>query len=331
VSQDDPTEFQARLKQFEGRELGEPFVARDPVNIPMIRHWCDAMSDANPVYTDPQAAEGSVHGGIVAPPTMLQAWTMRGLKPPPTKGADVQKELWGVFDSRGYTSIVAVNCDQEYARYLRPGDLLTHSVVIDSISDEKKTALGQGHFISQLHTFRDQRGETVGTMRFRLFRFKPPAKGDAPKEAPKEAPKDASKDPSRPRPPRPRPGMTRDTEHFWAALKEGKLLIQKCRSCGKLRHPPEPMCPHCNSLEWDTTLSKGRGRIYSFVVMHYPPIPAFDYPNPIALVELDEGVRIVSNVIGIPKDDIAIGMEVQCEFVACDDDLTLHQFRPVAK
>ena len=58
--------------------VGPP--ARDPVNQPMIRHWCDAVSDMNPVYTDEEAAAASLHGGIVAPPTMLQAWGMRGLE-----------------------------------------------------------------------------------------------------------------------------------------------------------------------------------------------------------------------------------------------------------
>ena len=86
MADEDKGAFLARLKAFEGREVGEPFVARDPVNQPMIRHWCDAMDDANPVYTDPELAAQSVHGGIVAPPTMLQAWTMRGLRPPPARG-----------------------------------------------------------------------------------------------------------------------------------------------------------------------------------------------------------------------------------------------------
>jgi len=133
----------------------------------------------------------------------------------------------------------------------------------------------------------------------------------------------------RERPPRPRPGITRDTEHFWKGLEEGKLLLQKCRSCSEIRFPPEPMCPHCMCLEWDPLPSKGRGTVYSFVVVHFPKIPAFEYPNPVVLVELDEGVRIVSNVIGIPKDDIKIGMKVQAEFVKTDPELTLHQFRPV--
>ena len=89
------------------------------------------------------------------------------------------------------------------------------------------------------------------------------------------------------------------------------------------------MCPHCQSLEWTTVESKGHGTIYSHVAMHHPPIPAFEYPNVIALIELDEGVRLVSNIIGVPKEKVQIGMQVHAEFVATDPELTLHQFRPV--
>src|SRR5262249_11618923 len=133
----------------------------------------------------------------------------------------------------------------------------------------------------------------------------------------------------KPRPLRPRPGFTEDTLHFWEGLKRNEILIQRCKSCERLRHPPEPMCPHCRPLARDTVRASGRGTIYSFVVMHYPPIPAFDSPNPIALIELDEGVRVVSNVIGVPRERLAIGLPVEAEFVAFDDDLTLHQFRVV--
>ena len=173
VSEDEKPSFYARLKKFEGRRVGEPFVSRDPVNTPMVRHWCDAMGDTNPVYTDAEAAGVSVFGGLVAPPSMLQAWTMRGLVPPAERGPNAQAELWEVFAEKGFTSVVAVNCDQEYVRYLRPGDHLTHEIVIDSISEEKKTGLGTGHFVNQLYTFRDQNGEVVGTMAFRLFKFRP--------------------------------------------------------------------------------------------------------------------------------------------------------------
>lgn len=178
VSERDKEAYYARLKEFEGRSVGDPFVARDPVNTPMVRHWCDAMGDDNPVYTDPETAESSVFGGLVAPPSMLQAWTMRGLKPPPQTGSSAQSELFDLFDEAGFTSVVAVNCDQEYMRYLKPGDHLSHEVVIDSISPEKETGLGTGHFINQLYTFRDQDGETVGTMLFRLFKFRPRKKKD---------------------------------------------------------------------------------------------------------------------------------------------------------
>src|SRR6476646_9875792 len=104
-----------QLLRFVGQSSGPAVKAWDAVNQPMIRHWCDAVGDTNPVYTDPEAAAASVHGGIVAPPTMLQAWTMKGLRPPPKSGPNAQEELWKLFDDAGFTSIVAVNCDQEYA------------------------------------------------------------------------------------------------------------------------------------------------------------------------------------------------------------------------
>ena len=89
------------------------------------------------------------------------------------------------------------------------------------------------------------------------------------------------------------------------------------------------MCPHCQSLEWETVEASGKGTVYSFVTNHYPQVPAFDYPLNVALIELEEGVRLISNVVGIPADDVEIGMAVEVEFTAFDDELTLPQFRPV--
>ncbi|HAC81160.1 MAG TPA: hypothetical protein DCG06_12745, partial [Deltaproteobacteria bacterium] len=102
----------SRLKEFEGQVVGEPFRAHDPVNQPMIRHWCDAMEDDNPVYTDPDRAAQSVHGGIVAPPGMIQAWTMAGLRGAHREeGAapTVQEKIWEILDDGGFTSVVAVS------------------------------------------------------------------------------------------------------------------------------------------------------------------------------------------------------------------------------
>src|SRR5205085_555542 len=114
-----------RLRGFEGRQVGPPEMGADPVNQPMIRHWVEAIGDENPVYTDADAAARSVHGGIVAPPVMLQAWVMRGVKPRPRTGGNVQDELMTILDDAGFTSVVATNCEQEYVRYVRPGDHLS--------------------------------------------------------------------------------------------------------------------------------------------------------------------------------------------------------------
>lgn len=129
---------------------------------------------------------------------------------------------------------------------------------------------------------------------------------------------------------RPRPAITRDSQFWFDAAKEHRLVIQRCVGCGELRHPPRPMCPHCCSLEWDTIEAAGRGTIYSYVVTHYPQIPSFEYPLAIALIELDEGTRLVSNIIDIDPNAIEIGMGVQATFVKFDDDLTLPQFRVVS-
>ncbi len=163
-----------QLKAFEGQAAGPPLVGPDPVNEPMIRHWCEAMGDALPVYTDAAAAAASVHGGIIAPPTMLQAWTMVGLRRPAEGGGNRYTDVLNLLDRNGYSSVVATNCEQEYLRELRPGDQLSVSTVIEDISEEKRTSLGAGHFVTSLMEYRDQHGELVGTQRWRILKFKPP-------------------------------------------------------------------------------------------------------------------------------------------------------------
>jgi uncharacterized OB-fold protein len=246
---------------------------------------------------------------------MLQAWTMRGLVPPEPEGEPgPQSRLWALLDAAGFTSVVATNCTQEYRRYLRPGDLLDVTMEIESVSPEKHTGLGIGHFVTQRMVYRDQHGEEVAVMRFRMLKFRP---GTGRAAAPK---------PARAR--RPRPGITHDSQFFWDGIQRGQLLIQRCTGCGELRHPPGPMCPACHSLEWDAVPASGRGSVYSYVVFHHPAIPPFDYPNPIALVELEEGVRIVSNLVGIAPGDIKIGMPVVCRIAEVEDGYKLPQFHP---
>lgn len=301
------SDFLEQLKAFEGRVIGPPSVALDAVNEAMIRHWCDAIGDTNPIYVDAEVARANGHPGIVAPPTMLQAWSMRGLGG--RTGATAQDDLFRLLESEGFTSVVATNCDQEYGRYLVPGDVITSAVTIESVSDEKTTALGVGHFVTTRQEFRDAAGEVVGTMRFRMLKFAPRPKAET-------------------KPRRPRPGITKDNEFWFEGTKNGRLLIQRCAKCKTLRHPPGPMCPECHSLEWDTIEASGRGTVYSYVVNHYPKVPAFDYPLLVAVIELQEGTRLISNLVDVDPADVTIGMTVECELVAMDDDLTLPQFHP---
>jgi uncharacterized OB-fold protein/acyl dehydratase len=307
------TGFLEQLQAFEGRQVGPTTRAPEAVNTAMIRHWVEAVGDENPVYLDPEAAKASVHGEIIAPPVMLQAWTMQGLRRKRSEGS-AQDELMTLLDSAGFTSVVATNCEQEYVRDLHPGDHLSVTSTIESVSPEKKTALGTGHFVTTRQTYTDDAGEVVATMLFRILKYSPNKKAEP------EAP--ATK------PPRPRPAITRDNAFWWEGVQAGKLLIQRCGGCGTLRHPPRPMCPRCQSLEWDTVEASGRGTVYSFVINHHPQVPSFDYPLVIALVELEEGTRLVSNVLGVDPADVHVGMPVEVTFEAVDDELTLPLFRP---
>ncbi len=125
------------------------------------------------------------------------------------------------------------------------------------------------------------------------------------------------------------PSMTADTQFFWDGVKEHKLLIQRCGSCGLLRHPPRPMCPRCNALEWDTVESSGRGTVRSFVMPHHPPLPWFEDPYIVALIELDEGTRLVTNLVGIAPESATIGMPVEVHYEEFDDGLVLPLFAPL--
>jgi uncharacterized protein len=117
---------------------------------------------------------------------------------------------------------------------------------------------------------------------------------------------------------------------FWDGVAEGKLLFQRCSSCGTLRHPPSPMCGECHSLEWDPEAASGRGTVYTWIVSHHPTQPD-DEPRIVALLELEEGVRFVSNLTGVDRDAVTNGMAVELCFETFgdgDDAFTLPQFRP---
>lgn len=298
----------ARLKAYEGRPATTAGTGKDLVNGPMIRHWCEAMGDTNPAYTGPDA---------MAPPTMLQAWTMGGLSGHTGRSA-AQDELFGLLDGAGFTSVVATDCEQEYLRPLRPGDRITFDAVIESVSERKTTKLGTGYFVTTRMDVRAD-GEPAGTHRFRILKYAPAARAQP--EAQPARPEPHSKGR------RPRPVINRDNAGFWEGVAEHRLLIQRCGGCGALRFPWLPGCNACGSAEWDTVEASGQGTVYSYVVMHHPPFPAFDPPYAVGLIELAEGVRMVGNVVGVPYDKVRIGMPVQLEFLRVDEELELPVFR----
>ncbi len=337
----DSPDYEAALQAFAGVSGGPGHQAPDPVNVPMIRHWVEAMGDENPVYLDDDAAREAGFPGIVAPPTMLQAWIMRGLKVSreveaaraagAPSGDSPSDRVMALLDEGGYTSVVATNCDQRYLRPLVPGDRLSVESVTESVSPPKTTGLGVGRFLTNRLDFTDQHGELVATMRFRILKFRPrqpTGADDGTRTEPQEAVAPPAPEEAPGRPLRPRPALTQDNRFFFEGTRRGELLIQRCADCGTLRHPPRPACGACRSFAWDTVRSSGRGSVYSFVVNHHPQVPAFDYPLTVALVELEEGTRLVANVAGFAPGEMVIGAPVRASFEAFDDELTLPVFRP---
>jgi len=122
--------------------------------------------------------------------------------------------------------------------------------------------------------------------------------------------------------------VTRDTQFFWDAVREHRLLIQRCTGCGALRHPPRPMCPQCHALAWDTVEASGRGTVFSFVMPQHPQFPFMEYPYIVALIELEEGTRLVTNIVGTAPEEVDIGMPVQLIFEEFDGGVVLPQFTP---
>ena len=317
-----------KIQAMVGREYGRVY-AWDPVNAPMIRQWCEIMGITNPLYTDREFARAQGYADVVAPPGMLQVWGMGGLDQenfPEGSSKENNFEVLKVIEPYGYPAVVAVNSDLHFDRPVVAGERLYFSSKLDSVSEEKSTPLGTGFFVTVLMTYFSQGengagDEEVGRQLFRVFKFKPAQRPEASKAEAK--PKDA------PKAKRPLPGKSDDTRFFWDGCEQGKLLIQRCTDCQTLRHPPAPVCIKCHSFEWDTVEASGKASLYSFVVMHYPEVPPFDYPNPIGLVELEEGVRLIAGLVGVEPDQLEIGQQLQVEFHRFDDRQTLPQFRPV--
>jgi len=177
--------LRARVAAWVGKPMSasDPSIAPDPVNLPMIRHWVDALDDRNPVYLDAAFAATTRFGGVVAPPAMLQAWTMARprIEGIAERGGAAEKvdadSPISVLAAGGYPATLATNSELEFERYLRPGDRLLSSTTLESVSSRKATGLGLGYFVTWVTTFTDDGGALVGRQRFRIYKFAPGSRG----------------------------------------------------------------------------------------------------------------------------------------------------------
>lgn len=125
-----------------------------------------------------------------------------------------------------------------------------------------------------------------------------------------------------------RPAINDDNAYFWDGVDTGELRIQRCMACGVLRHPSSPGCAACGSVEWDWIAASGRGRIHSHAVVHHPLLPPFIEPYAVAVLELEEGVRFVSQLTGFDLTDLRVDAEVRLRFVEVAEGLILPLFEP---
>jgi uncharacterized OB-fold protein len=317
--------LEAEIRRYVGKPIGPPIVGRDPVNEPMIRQWCDAMGEEHPAYLECEQAKKTVHGEIVAPPTMLQAWIMDGwsMHEGYDEPKNEQQRLHKLLDANGYTGVLGTNTEENYARYLKLGECVTASTVIAEISEEKATGVGIGYFITTTTRFENQDGEELGSMMFRVLRFKPAVREGAGIDAEAAGDSVASK-PSRIKPP-----MGHDNGWWWERVSEsGVIPIQRCSDCQKLRHPPRPMCDGCGSQVFDSIDASGRATLHTFTVIHYPQVPGYEYPIIAIIVDLEEGERMASTLVECKPEDVSIGMALTAVIHEDEDGFKIPFFRP---
>jgi uncharacterized protein len=296
-------DIQAAAERVKAEGKSKPRVGRHPVNQPMVDHWLDAMGDKNPIYVDEEAAKAAGHPGIVAPPAMIQVWTMLGLGGVRAADDPLTKIL-DLFDDAGYVGVVATNCEQTYHRYLRPGEEVSVSAELTDVVGPKQTALGEGFFITQKITW--QVGdEDVAEMNWRIMKFIPKDKGTTPASP---VPDDLDADAMM------RPASSRDTKFFWDGVNAHELRIQR-KPDGSLQHPPVPALWQDKEASIDYVVSSGKGTVFSFVVHHAPKVPGRTLPFVIALVELEEGVRMLGELRNVDPATVAIGMPVRATYI----------------
>jgi hypothetical protein len=133
-------------------------------------------------------------------------------------------------------------------------------------------------------------------------------------------------------PPKPKPRPAPESLPYWQAAKDHRLALPKCEDCGQFWFPPSATCPHCLSTNFSFQNVSGRGKVFSFVTFHrvYRPAFAQDVPYVVALVELEEGPRLLTNILGISHEDVRCEMPVEVVFDDYDEDVSVPKFRPLS-
>lgn len=120
------------------------------------------------------------------------------------------------------------------------------------------------------------------------------------------------------------------SEGYWEGCRNRQLVFQQCKDCGTYRHYPRPMCPNCYSMHFHWSPVRGRGKIYSVTVTHHSAHPGFkDLPFAVVIVEMEEGLRVVGDLVNARPDEIRIGMPVEVTFDDVTEDVTLPRFREI--
>lgn len=132
---------------------------------------------------------------------------------------------------------------------------------------------------------------------------------------------------------KPLPRITPENRRFWEATKRHELRLQRCADCGRFRYPPAPVCPDCLGERAEWTRVSGRATVTTFVVYHKLYFASFaaDIPYNVVQVQLDEGPRLTANLVGVPNDEITVGMAVEVVFDDVTPDVTLPRFRRRAR
>ena len=178
----EPTLDYSKVAPFIGQSspLHDP---HDEVTLSDIRHWCEVMQDPNPLYSDEEFARKSKYGGIIAPPAMVQTWSLDDMYDAlqrfvhanqPFK-EDPHNQLFDLLDSEGYNGVVATAQEQTYLRPIRPGDVIRSKITVGKVSKyDHFTRQGVGRYVDILYTFVNQRDEEVCVESFRVLKYKPP-------------------------------------------------------------------------------------------------------------------------------------------------------------